>query len=569
MNNTQVQILIATVASLLFIPFLGITHLFDWDEINFAECAREMIVSGNYASVQIGFLPFWEKPPLFFWLQVLSMKAFGMNEFAARFPNALAGVASLMILFHIGTKLYSQKIGLLWVFAYAGSFLPHFYFKSGIIDPLFNLFIFLSVYQLSMLSSTEREISKKRYKNALFGGIFLGLAILTKGPVALFLIGLCGLIYWVMSLSWKTFKIPELLVYGLLAILVSSVWYMTETVLNGLWFLQEFFDYQIGLATRSENTGHSQPFWYHPVVLLVGCFPTSIYFLKSFSKSTHESEQQKSFVLWMKLLFIVTLTVFSIVETKIVHYSSLCYFPLTFLAVHYLEKASRGETTFSTWQKVLLAFVGGLIGLLITIIAQVYWLKDLVIPYIKDDFAVANLSADVYWAGWEGIVGVLFIGLVMYAIFFAHQKSILKGAYTLFIATLITLQLTIYIFVPKIEQYSQKAAIDFMEEIKTEDAYIVPLGYKSYVHYYYGEVTPKDAAAQQTYLLKYYGSKEVVDTIPQSQQEGQWKEWLLTGEIDKTAYFITKVDKVKNYPQLDSLPKVKERNGFILYKRTK
>lgn len=569
MNNTQIQILIGVIAILLFVPFLGITHLFDWDEINFAECSREMIVSGNYTSVQIGFLPFWEKPPLFFWLQVLSMQAFGINEFAARFPNALAGVISLMILFHIGTKLYSPKIGLLWVFAYAGSFLPHFYFKSGIIDPIFNLFIFLSVYQLSMLSSTEREASKKRYKHALLGGVFIGLAILTKGPVALFLVGLCGLVYWLMSLSWKTFKIPELLLYGLLAILVSSAWYMTETIFNGLWFLEEFFDYQVGLATRSENTGHSQPFWYHPVVLLVGCFPTSIYFFKAFSKSNHETNQQKNFVLWMKLLFLITLIVFSIVETKIVHYSSLCYFPLTFLAVHAVDKIARGEAKFSLWQKVLLVFIGGLIGLLITIIAQVSWLKDMIIPYIKDDFAVANLSADVYWAGWEGLVGILFIGMVIYAIFFAHRQSTIKGAYTLFIATLVTLQLTIYIFVPKIEQYSQKAAIDFMEEIKDEDAYIVPLGYKSYVHYYYGEVTPEEAQAQQAFLLDYYESEEVLDTIPSSLQEGQWKEWLMTGKIDKPAYFITKVDKVKNYPPLDSLLKIKERNGFILYKREK
>ncbi|MGB0166506.1 MAG: ArnT family glycosyltransferase, partial [Luteibaculum sp.] len=84
---------------LLILSFIGISfffgigqfHLFDWDEINFAECAREMIVSGEYTKVQMDFRPFWEKPPLFFWLQVISMKIFGINEFAARFPNAFFG----------------------------------------------------------------------------------------------------------------------------------------------------------------------------------------------------------------------------------------------------------------------------------------------------------------------------------------------------------------------------------------------------------------------------------------------------------------------------------------------
>ena len=85
-------IIIAIIAGLLFFPLLGHVHLFDWDEINFAECAREMIVSKDYLRVQIDYMPFWEKPPLFIWMQVLSMKLFGINEYAARFPNAVVGV---------------------------------------------------------------------------------------------------------------------------------------------------------------------------------------------------------------------------------------------------------------------------------------------------------------------------------------------------------------------------------------------------------------------------------------------------------------------------------------------
>ena len=67
------------VCLLLFLPFLGTVHLFDWDEINFAECAREMISTSNYSTVTIDYLPFWEKPPLFIWMQVVSMKLFGIS----------------------------------------------------------------------------------------------------------------------------------------------------------------------------------------------------------------------------------------------------------------------------------------------------------------------------------------------------------------------------------------------------------------------------------------------------------------------------------------------------------
>ncbi|MCE9540607.1 MAG: glycosyltransferase family 39 protein, partial [Bacteroidetes bacterium] len=153
------NILIAGAALLLFVPFLGAVHLFDWDEINFAECAREMLVTGDYFSVKINFQPFWEKPPLFIWIQALSMNIFGINEFAARLPNALAGCLTLLVFFNIGRKLVDEKFGLIWALVYAGSFLPHFYFKSGIIDPWFNLFIFSGIYYFILFSNNNSQVN--------------------------------------------------------------------------------------------------------------------------------------------------------------------------------------------------------------------------------------------------------------------------------------------------------------------------------------------------------------------------------------------------------------------------
>ena len=96
MNSRIAPVLLILIGSLLlFVPFLGTAHLFDWDEINFAEAAREMVVTGNYQLVQVDFQPFWEKPPLFIWLQAFSMKVFGINEWAARFPNVIAAIATL------------------------------------------------------------------------------------------------------------------------------------------------------------------------------------------------------------------------------------------------------------------------------------------------------------------------------------------------------------------------------------------------------------------------------------------------------------------------------------------
>ena len=141
-TDAKAYAFITLIGALLFIPFIGNMPLFDWDEINFAECAREMLVSKNYSDVQLYFQPFWEKPPMFIWFQAISMNVFGINEFAARLPNALCGIATLLVLYRIGKLVNDNKFGLTWVFIYASSLLPHLFFKSGIIDKIKIIFIF-------------------------------------------------------------------------------------------------------------------------------------------------------------------------------------------------------------------------------------------------------------------------------------------------------------------------------------------------------------------------------------------------------------------------------------------
>ncbi|MBP7478751.1 MAG: glycosyltransferase family 39 protein, partial [Chitinophagales bacterium] len=94
------------ISGLLFIPFIGTVHLFDWEEITYAEVAREMLLSGNWLKLQLNFQPFYEKPPLFVWMEALSMTYFGINDFAARLPNAICGIATVWVIYRLGKRLY-------------------------------------------------------------------------------------------------------------------------------------------------------------------------------------------------------------------------------------------------------------------------------------------------------------------------------------------------------------------------------------------------------------------------------------------------------------------------------
>ena len=544
MNTKIISWLIAIGAALLFIPFLGVVHLFDWDEINFAESAREMLVTNDFARVQIDFKPFWEKPPLFFWLQALSMQVFGVNEFAARLPNAIIGIITLVLIFNIGSKIYSPKFGLWWTLVYAGSLLPHFYFKSGIIDPLFNLFIFLGVYQLYLMTLGTR--SRHRHWKALLAGLFIGLGILTKGPVALLLSGLTLLIYWILSRKWNTFRIVEILIFGFVAFVVSSVWYLPETLNNGIWFITEFINYQLDLAS-STSTGHEQPIFYHPIVLLLGCFPASIYFLGSFKRNAADTGEQRRFKIWMKTLFWVVLTVFSLITTKIMHYSSMCYFPLTFMAATYIFHIQEQRFRYAWGLNIFIGLIGSVIALLLAALPILVKRKEQLIPYIEDKFAVANLDAQVHWSGFESAIGFFLLIVIIITLVRWNRRNPVLGAQALFLSVLVTLQVLFYVFIPKIEKYTQAAAIEFMESKQNEDCYVGTIGYKSYAQYFYTARTPAKS--------------------PENNSE----EWFLTGKSTKPVYLVTRIDRTKRLDSLQKsgfpIKKIGEKNGFVFFKR--
>jgi len=537
-----IQIAIVGFGILFFIPFLGNVHLFDWDEINFAESAREMIESGDYLTVQINFQPFWQKPPLFIWMQVLSMKIFGVNEFAARFPNAICGIITLLILFGIGRKIYDLKFGLLWVLSYAGSILPFFYFKFGIIDPWFNLFIFLGVYFVIIYNQNQNN--KQRLLFVVLSAFALGLGTLTKGPVAFLIWSLTWLVYFISKKGKFRIKLSEVAAFVLTLIVIGGTWFLILIINGNFHVIVDFIEYQIGLfSTASAN--HDGFFMYHFVILFFGVFPASVFAINSFKRSPEDNPIQADFRKWMLYLFWVVLMLFSIVKSKIVHYSSLCYFPLTFLCAHYLYYLLKKRTHIRKWNVIALVTIAIVAGIVIIAVPYTDHFKTTLIEsgLIKHGFILGNLEADGQWTGFESLIGILLAAGMITGTRYLKQKPEL--GITCIFATVIIFTYTAYIFVaPGIERYSQNAAIEFYKKLESTDTYVATLGYKSYAHLFYSKFKP------------------------QQHKEYLSKDWLGNGNIDKPAYFSIKIHKsekyTQRYPKLECLDK---KNGFVFCKR--
>ena len=551
---------IGVLAALLFIPFLGNVHLFDWDEINFAESAREMIVSGNYLSVQINFIPFTEKPPLFFWMQVLSMKIFGVNEFAARFPNAICGIFTLVVIFRIGKQIFNEQFARNWVMIYLGTFVTFLYFKSGIIDPWFNLFIFLAIYNFYNLTIPHKE---KRNKLAILTGLYLGLAVLTKGPVAI-LISLLVYIVIVLLNRFRFFiNVKEFLIIFITTLLVCFTWFGIDLIQHGPTFLIEFLERQIAIFSTND-ADHGEPFFYHWWVLLLGCFPASIFFMKGMLIKT-DTSNQKGFKQWMLVLFWVTLLLFSIVKTKIVHYSSLCWFPLTAIASIYITEAfSKNNVKLHVALKVIMAFVGVLLSSVFIILPFALMNKDRWVNLVDDPFAKGNLAAQVQWYWVDGLGGfVLLFGVLFYLL----SKQIKLKTGILFLSVTVCCLYTTIMIVPKIEAISQRANIEFFEKRQTEDCYVETVAYKSYVPYFYARKKPYSKLQQKLIDSVMIAGSLQPDTLSTKQMERNFNEWVINGDIDKPAYFSIKVQNKQMLDTLPSLIKLYEKNGFVFYKR--
>lgn len=547
LNKTTIAFIIAALAAIFFIPFLGKVHLFDWDEINFAECSREMIETGDYTRVYLNYLPFWEKPPLFFWLQSACMHVFGVNEFAARFPNAICGIVTLIALFRCGQRIYDTKFGILWALAFGGSLFPNMYFKSGIIDPWLNLFTFLSFYYFILYHWQRNGIDKKGLdKKPLYyvtmAGLFMGLAILTKGQVALMVFMLALGVYFIYNRLKIYFNWLYAILFLVIAALVTCTWYGYETIKNGPWFITEFFKYQYRLFT-THDAGQKGFFGYHYIVLLIGCFPASLLAIPSFFKNTYSSRFDKDFKKWMQILFWVVTGLFTIVQSRIVHYSSMAWFPLSFLAAYTIYKWQLKEMKYKKYAAVFIGILGGILSLLILGVAVIGLNVKKLAPYVKDPFAKANMEAQVNWNGTEGIAGILMIATVITGIWFLKKQSFQKAAWVLFGGTAVVIFFAAAMIVPKVEQYSQGAAIGFFEQRQGEDCYVHVLGYKSYAQLFY---TKKEKPVNENSYNQ---------------------DWLLTGEIDKPVYFVIKVDRTERLGQYPELKELYRKNGFVFLKR--
>ena len=171
------------LAFIFFFNGIGSYSLKEPDEGRYAEIPREMVETGDYVVPHLDYVRYFEKPPLFYWAVALSYKLFGVSEGSFRFPNAFSAFLCVLALYFLGRRWFGSRIAFLSATILISSLGFFAMARVVTLDMFFTLWLFLS---LLFFYGFYRE------RKPLFIYLFyaaLALATLTKGPVAVILLG--------------------------------------------------------------------------------------------------------------------------------------------------------------------------------------------------------------------------------------------------------------------------------------------------------------------------------------------------------------------------------------------
>jgi 4-amino-4-deoxy-L-arabinose transferase-like glycosyltransferase len=413
------------LASLLGIAFwlhLGSTGLLDETEPLFAEAARQMRVTGDWITPYFNEETRFDKPPLVYWLMVLASYAIGFNEWAVRFPSALA--ASLLTVFGFYTLRYfglprpaaqnSRHAAGEWA-AWIGAAAMALNVQTiawgriGVSDMLLSgcmgsaLLAFFWGY-----AQTEQPKARDRWYLAFY--ILAALAVLTKGPIGIVLPGLIILAFLGYLGNWRQVLGEMRLLRGSLIFLAITVpWYVLVIWANGKDYIESFFGYHnVERFTRVVNN-HSAPIWFYVLVVPLSFIPWAVYLpiamarLRFWQPQRWRQQPRSSHLgLFALIWFAAIFGFFTIAATKLPSYT-LPLLPAAAILVglFWSDQITQPSTNRAVWGTHL-ANIGFALLLAILAFYSPNWMGNE--PEMPELATLIRQSGIMIWGGWIWIL---------------------------------------------------------------------------------------------------------------------------------------------------------------------
>lgn len=312
---SHLAVLLLLSVMLLF-SNLHIGGLSGLDDALYAHEGEQMLKTGDWWSIRFNGGFHFEYPPMFFWLEALSMSVWGITDFAAKFPAALAGTATIILVFLIGYRFqrnFLYPICAAWILMLSQYFLK--YSMHAMTDVPYTCFFTLAI--LLYVMSIEKP------GRIILCGLAIASAVLTRSVL--------GFIPWIIIVfhvlftrRFRFLSSPLFLAAILLSLALPSVWYVSQYGLHG----RPFLDQQLGVLTNKISAGNRLDLWNYlweltkyPQLLLKHYWPWLPFMLIGFwsqMKKTlnHKCSSAALLVIWA----VVVVGLLSLAEAKFLRY---------------------------------------------------------------------------------------------------------------------------------------------------------------------------------------------------------------------------------------------------------
>jgi 4-amino-4-deoxy-L-arabinose transferase-like glycosyltransferase len=332
--------------------YLGKPGIIDYDEGVYAEVSREMFTQHQYLLPSLNGNGFFEKPPLLYWGQMLGYRLFGTTSFGARFINALAGIATVLLVFLVGRKPLGSETAFRAALILGSSLFFVYLSRVAMTDMLLTLFLTLCL--CFFWWGSERHLQQKSGAPWFWGGcIFAGLAMLTKGAIGA-LFPLVTAFFYLLSIGRLSllFKRSWIIPGTLLLIGIGFSWYLLLGCVHpdGFAFMKDLFIKHHIERFTTPLEGHTGPIYFYLLILLVGFMPWSVFVpLAAIRCPYRDSSSSRVRFLRLFILFsMVTLVFFSMAATKLPNYICPALPGIAMLtATLFDEKEKRGKLIWS------------------------------------------------------------------------------------------------------------------------------------------------------------------------------------------------------------------------------
>lgn len=379
--------IIVLAGILLFFVNLGVRDFWGPDEGDFAQIVREL--DTDRIVPHLNAEPYAEKPPLFYYVTFLSKKALPFrDELSLRLPTALFALAIALFFYLTVAACFGRIEGLIATIVLMTS--PLFYWQARFLqlDMLFAAFVVSCLLSFFWFYRTGRPF----WLYPFF--ILLGLAFMTKGPLAVLLTGPPAIITLALARDWRPLRMKETYIGIVLLVAIILPWYLAILAREGLPFLQENVVHQ-NFTRFFEAWSHRRPFYYYFTTLPLDFFPWSLLLppaLFAAVKRWKSAPERTFFMVWFCWLFLFL----SLSSGKISKYMLPALPALALLVSLVLfELKNYGRWAFSIAAAVLLVF-----GVAVVVVKPGLYREFSSLRFLFAPVAVA-LAALVGWTAWR------------------------------------------------------------------------------------------------------------------------------------------------------------------------